>query len=178
MSLKSRHVLVKVGAYLLLSGGLGAGALGLAGEVLRQSAALVPSASVAGTAPSRVEKFKLSERAALTAPRVPVPRIIAVHDVPPMPVQVLAVRLDDAESIAAAPLSRKQKKAARLAKAETRAKVRPGRPGALPPLVVMSEVSAVPIQKSKSRAGKLYALAESPRDITNRSLGVMVVGLK
>jgi hypothetical protein len=179
MSLKNRQFLIVASAYILLNGSLAACALGLAGEVLRQSAGLVSTQSVAAdTVPSRLEKFKLSERLAMTAPRVPVPRIIVAQDVPLMPVQALAIRLDKAESIAAEPASRKNKKASRLAKAETRTKPRMGRNGDLPPIVVMSEVSAVPVQKPKQRPGQLYALAESTRDITNRSLGVMVVGLK
>jgi hypothetical protein len=100
------------------------------------------------------------------------------REVPAMPVQTLAIRLDTAEGVSAQPVPRKLKKPARFAKSGARTKPRIEPNGDLPDLVVMSEVAAMPVQKLKKRAGRLYALAESTRDITNRSLGVMVVGLK
>jgi hypothetical protein len=179
MSLNSRQFLTMVGAYVLLNGALAACALGLAGEVARQSAGLVPAVILTADAgPSRVEKFKSSERAALSAPQVPVPRIIVAREVPAMPVQALAIRLDTAEGVSAQPVPRKLKKLVRVAKAGMRTKPRIQPNGDLPDLVVLSEVAAVPVQKPKQRAGRLYALAESTRDITNRSLGVIAVGLK
>ena len=58
--------------------------------------------------PSRVEAFKQFEAAAAQAPNVPVPRVVVAHAVPDIPVQVLAVRMDQAESLKATPIKLKR----------------------------------------------------------------------
>jgi hypothetical protein len=115
------------------------------------------AASLAAHRPSRVETFKRAEVAAAMAPHEPVPRIIVARDIPEMPVQVLAVRLDDAEGVKVKPV-RVKSKALRLARTAARSKkTLPG--SKLPPDVIAIEARNV---------------GESSRDITNRSLGVLV----
>lgn len=124
----------------------------------RQLIALAPDAgSVAADQPTRVEKFKRAEAAAAMAPQEPVPRIIVARDIPEMPVQVLALRIDEAEGVKVKAV-RVKLKTLRLARTAAGSK---------------KTLAALKLP--------LYAVAiearsagESSRDITNRSLGVLV----
>lgn len=132
-------------------------------------------AVVAGAEPSRVETFKRDVAAAALAPQVPIPRRVVALSVPDMPVQVLAVRIDQAENVKVKPVKAKRRLAVRVAKATVRKRM-PGPSifGDLPTAVVetaLAETGPVP----QKRANKRAVVAESSRDITNRSLGVLVV---
>ena len=126
----------------------------------RQLVALAPGlGSAAVDEPTRVEKFKRAEVAAALAPHEPVPRIVVARDAPEMPVQVLAVRLDEAEGLKLKPV-RVKSKTLRLARNAARSKKVLAAAGLkLPPFAIAIETR---------KAG------ESSRDITNRSLGVLV----
>jgi hypothetical protein len=124
----------------------------------RQLIALAPSGgSVAVDERTRIEQFKRAEVAAAMAPHKPVPRIIIVRDIPEMPVQVLAVRMDEAEGVKVKPV-RVKLKTLRLARAAARSK-KTLAALKLPPYAIAIEARSA---------------GESSRDITNRSLGVLV----
>lgn len=161
--------------YAVFNGVLVACALGLADAIAQMAATIKSGTNVAAIAePSRVEKFKRDEAAAALAPQVPVVRQVVALTVPDMPVQVLAVRLDQAETVKVKPIKAKRKTALRVAKAPVRPrKAIPGLFGDLPPIVVetaLVETGSLPEKRAKKRA----VVAESSRDITNRSLGVLV----
>ncbi len=124
--------------------------------------------------PSRVEKFKQGEVAAALAPQVPVARQVVALRVSDLPVQVMAVQLDQAETVEVRPLMAKRKTAVRFAKAGARPrKTTRGVFGDLPPIIVetaLVETGSLPLGRFKKRV----VVAESSRDITNRSLGVLV----
>lgn len=132
-------------------------------------------AVVARAEPSRVDKFKRDEAAAASAPQVPKLRRVVALSVPDMPVQVLAVRIDQAENVKVKPVKVKRKSAVRVAKATVRRrKPAPSNFGELPAIVVetaLVETGSLPEKRAKKRA----VVAESSRDITNRSLGVLFV---
>ena len=136
-----------------------------------------PSTETAEAPPSRVEKFKLAEAAAALAPQVPVPRTIVAFSVPDMPVQVLAARIDRAENVKVKPVKLKRRTLARIAKANDRrrrAAVSTVVAGKIPTAVALfasADAGNAPQKQTKKRA----VVAESSRDITNRSLGVLVV---
>lgn len=142
-------------------------------QITHIAVALAPDLRIAVNDLSRVEQFKQAEMAAAQAPNVPVPRVIVAQSVPDMPVQVLAVRLDQAESLKVTPLKLKRKPSVRTAKS-ARKKSPALAGGKLPPIVVdlaSSEAGVLLPKKSKKKAA---VVAESSRDITNRSLGVLV----
>jgi hypothetical protein len=143
-------------------------------EIMRVSVTLAPDLHVSVDDPSRVDAFKQFEAAAAQAPKVPVPRVIVAHLVPDIPVQMLAVRLDQAESLKANPLKLKRKPAVRTAKLSTRKKSLAIAGGALPPLVVDLASNEAGVVSTKRLRKKGAVVAESSRDITNRSLGVLV----
>jgi hypothetical protein len=141
-------------------------------EITRISVTLAPDLRIAVDDPSRVEQFKQAEVAAAKAPNVPVPRVIVADSLPDMPVQVLAVRLDQAESLKVTPLKLKRKPSLRTAKsARKKSPVMAG--GKLPPIVVDLASSEAGVLLPKT-AKKKADVVESSRDITNRSLGVLV----
>lgn len=158
--------------YVAYNGALAVCAWVLVQDVGRMSLALAPSLAVAtGIEPSRVEKFKQAEIAAAQAPKYPVPRLVVARSMPEVPVQVLAVKLDQAESIKVKPLRLKKKSPVRMAKLRHKKPSQTG--GKLPPIIVelaLGESGLMPEKKFK----KKLVLAESSRDITNRSLGVLV----
>lgn len=164
-----------VARYFAFNGFLALCAMSAVKELMRVSVALAPDLHIAVDDPSRVEAFKQFEAAAAQAPQVPVPRVVVAHLVPDMPVQVLAVRLDQAESLKVTPLKLKRKPWVRTVKSSsTRKKAPMIAGGALPPLVVdmvSTEAGAVPTKGSRKKGA---VVAESSRDITNRSLGVLV----
>ncbi len=154
MTLDVRQCLACLGGYALLTGGLIGLVVALGQGVASDAIALLPEiAAVGSSGPSRVDDFKRGEAAARDAPGVPVPRVLTAYGVPDLPVQALAVGLDEAESIAAKPMPHKRKKGPRVAKADARKKSRVGSAGQIPKTLVQ---------------------AESTRDITNRNLGVLV----
>jgi hypothetical protein len=160
--------------YFAFNGFLALFALSAVKELIRVSVALAPDPHIAVDDPSRVEAFKQFEAAAAQAPQVPVPRVVVAHSVPDMPVQVLAVRLDQAESLRVTPLKLKRKPTVRSAKSSTRKKAPVIAGGALPPFVVdmvFNEAGVAPTKRLKKKGA---VVAESSRDITNRSLGVLV----
>ena len=166
-------------ALLLYAGLNGALALGVAASAqkITQMGAMIKAdqAESAAAVPSRVEKFKLAESAAARAPQQPVPRVIVARDVPDMPVQLLAVRIDHAENVKVKPLKTKRKSMVRAAKTQARQR----KPvdvalGKLPPFIVqfaLTETGNATVKRTK----KAPVVAESSRDITNRSLGVLMV---
>lgn len=171
-ALHLRHL--ALARYAVFNGVLVACAISAAGQIADMAATLkAENTAVARAAPSRVEQFKRDEAAAALAPQVPVPRQVVAMSVPDMPVQVLAVRLDRAETVQVKPIKAQRKKSVRLAKATAK----PRKPslklfGDLPPFVVetaLIETGALPEKRVKKRA----VIAESSRDITNRSLGVL-----
>lgn len=118
---------------------------------------------------SRVDKFRMAEIAAALAPQIPVHRTVVAFEQPEMPVQVLAVRIDEAEDVKVKPM-RPKKGALRIAKsARTKKAVRRYEAELLPIVVETSATGLVPGRRS--RAGRT---AETTRDITNRTLGVLV----
>lgn len=160
--------------YVAFNGFLALCAVSAVKEIMRVSVLLAPDLHIDKADPSRVEAFKQFEAAAAEAPNVPVPRVVVAHIVPDMPVQVLAVRLDQAESLKITPLKLKRKPSVRTAKSSTRKKAPVIAGGALPPLVVdlvSNEAGVAPIKRLKKKGA---VVAESSRDITNRSLGVLV----
>ncbi len=173
-ALHLRHL--ALARYAVFNGALVLCAISVAGKIADMAVTLKAETTVlaASSGSSRVEQFKRNEVAAALAPQVPVPRQVMAMSVPDMPVQVLAVRLDRAESVKVKPIKVKRKTAIRMAKATAK----PRKPamklfGDLPPFVVETavlEAGAVPEKRVKKRA----VLAESSRDITNRSLGVLV----
>lgn len=162
--------------YTVFNGALVLCAMGMAGKIADLAAAIkAGNAVVMRAEPSRVEQFKRNEAAAALAPQVPVARQLVALSVPDMPVQVLAVRLDQAESVKVKPINAKRKAVDRVAKAMAK----PRKPvvtklfGGLPPFVVetvQAETGSLPQTQRKKRV----VVAESSRDITNRSLGVLV----
>jgi hypothetical protein len=149
-----------VARYLSVNLALVLTAGGLVQGLTRQLIAMAPgvgAVAVAVDEPTRVEKFKRAEVAAAIAPHEPVPRIIVARDIPEMPVQVLAVRLDEAEGVKVKPV-RVKSKTLRLARTAARSK-KTLAASKLPPYAIAIEAR---------NAG------ESSRDITNRSLGVLV----
>jgi hypothetical protein len=172
-ALNLRHL--ALARYAVFNSVLLAGAAAIAGQIVDLALSIKMDETVVARAePSRVEKFKRDEVAAALAPQVPVLRQVVALSVPDMPVQVLALRLDQAETIKVRPIKVKRKTAARVAKATPRPrKVAPGIFGDLPPVVVetaLVETGSLPQKRVKKRA----VIAESSRDITNRSLGVLV----
>lgn len=160
--------------YLAFNGFLALCAMSAVKEIMRVSVTLAPDLHVAVDDPSRVESFKQFEVAAAQAPKVPVPRVVIAHSVPDIPVQVLAVRMDQAESLKATPLKLKRKPSVRTAKLSVRKKSPVGAGGVLPPMIVdlaSNEAGLVPTKRLKKKGA---VVVESSRDITNRSLGVLV----
>ncbi len=160
--------------YLAVNGILALFAMLAVQEVIRLSVTFAPGLRMAVDDPSRVEKFKQGEVAAAQAPMIPVPRVVVAHSVPDIPVQVLAVRLDEAESLKVSPLKLKRKPSVRTAKSAARKKLPVIAGGKLPPTVVdiaSNEAGVVPTKRPKTKGA---VVAESSRDITNRSLGVLV----
>lgn len=143
-------------------------------DVARMAASLGPMSApaAAAAAPSRVEAFKLGEIAASTAPQVPVPRSVVARRSPEMSVRTLAVQLDEAEGVKVKPV-KANRKIVRTAKAGRSRKVVAQRPGKLPDSVIFAAafeaVGSVPV-----RSKRVPPVAESSRDITNRSLGVIM----
>ena len=82
--------------YFAFNGFLALCALSAVKEIMRVSVTLAPDLHFTVDDPSRVEAFKQLEVAAARAPNVPVPRVVVAHAVPDIPVQVLAVRMDQA----------------------------------------------------------------------------------
>lgn len=160
--------------YAVFNGVLFVGAAAIAGQIADLALSIKMEQTVVARAePSRVEKFKRDEVAAALAPQVPVLRQVVALSVPDMPVQVLALRLDQAETIKVRPIKVKRKTAVRVAKATPRPRKPPGIFGDLPAVVVetaLVETGSLPPKLVKKRA----VIAESSRDITNRSLGVLV----
>ncbi|OYW57224.1 MAG: hypothetical protein B7Y80_12605 [Hyphomicrobium sp. 32-62-53] len=172
-ALNLRHL--ALARYAVFNSVLLVGAVVLAGQIADLVFSIqADSTIVAQAEPSRVEKFKRDEAAAALAPQVPVRRKVVALSVPDMPVQVLAIQLDQAETIKVRPIKVKRKTAVRVAKSTPRPrKVAPGIFGDLPPIVVetaLVETGSLPPKRVKKRA----VIAESSRDITNRSLGVLV----
>jgi hypothetical protein len=122
------------------------------------------------TQPSRVEKFKMAEAAA-RAPRFPVPRTVVAFEQSELPVQVLAVRIDDAEDVKVKPM-RLKTKPVRYAKAARTKKAPVHYEAQLLPILVTSDIPVTGPAPGRRLLGK--AAAESARDITNRTLGVLV----
>jgi hypothetical protein len=118
---------------------------------------------------SRVDKFTMAEIAAAQAPQVPVPRTVVAYEQPEIPVQVLAVRIDDAEGVSVKPM-RLKKATARLAKSGRVKKTARRYEAELLPIVVETSATGL-VPGRRSRAGRM---AETTRDITNRTLGVLV----
>jgi hypothetical protein len=146
-------------------------ALFLAGQIAGMAAGVRPL--IMGTASqqlSRVEKFKMAEAAAARASLVPVPSTIVAFERPELPVQVLAVRIDEAEDVKVKPM-RLKTKPLRLSKAARTKKVAGRYEVALLLILVANDA---PITGSSGRRLRGKVAAESPRDITNRSLGVLV----
>jgi hypothetical protein len=160
--------------YFAFNGFLALCAVSAVKEITRVSVTLAPDLHVAVDDPSRVEAFKQFEVAAAQAPNVPVPRVVVAHAVPDIPVQVLAVRMDQAESLKATPIRLKRKPAVRTAKLSTRKKSPVIAGGALPPMVVDFASNEAGVGSTKRQKTKGAVVAESSRDITNRSLGVLV----
>jgi hypothetical protein len=160
--------------YFAFNGFLALCAVSAVKEITRVSVTLAPDLHVAVDDPSRVEAFKQFEVAAAQAPNVPVPRVVVAHAVPDIPVQVLAVRMDQAESLKATPIRLKRKPAVRTAKLSTRKKSPVIAGGALPPMVVDFASNEAGVGSTKRHKTKGDVVAESSRDITNRSLGVLV----
>jgi hypothetical protein len=160
--------------YAVFNSVLFVGAAAIAGQIADLALSIKMDQTVVARAePSRVEKFKRDEVAAALAPQVPVLRQVVALSVPDMPVQVLALRLDQAETIKVRPIKVKRKTAVRVAKATPRPRKPPGIFGDLPAVVVetaLVETGSLPPKRVKKRA----VIAESSRDITNRSLGVLV----
>jgi hypothetical protein len=160
--------------YLAFNGFLALCALTAAKEIMRISVTFAPDLHASVEDPSRVEAFKHFEVVAAQAPKVPVPRVVIADEVPDIPVQVLAVRMDQAESLKATPLKLKRKPAVRTAKLSMRKKSPVIVGGALPPLVVDLASTEAGVGPTKRQKKKGAVVAESSRDITNRSLGVLV----
>lgn len=161
-----------LGRYVALNAAALMLALFLAGEIAGTAAGVRPLIVGTGSQQlSRVEKFKMAEAAAARASLLPVPRTIVAFERPELPVQVLAVRIDEAEDVKVKPL-RLKTKTLRLSKA-ARAKKPAGRYEAvLLPILVANDVPITGSAAGRRLRGKVAA--ESPRDITNRSLGVLV----
>lgn len=174
-ALHSRHS--ALARYAGFNGALVLCAMGMAGHIADMAATIKAETMVvaASAGPSRVEQFKRNEAAAALAPQVPVARKVVALSVPDMPVQVLAVRLDRAETVKVRPIKAKRKIAGRMTKAKTVAKLRTPAPKLfdLPAIVVATALAETGAQPEK-RARKRAVIAESSRDITNRSLGVLV----
>lgn len=86
-------------SYMLFVGGLTLTAHALGESIAFQTLSLAPQTSTAERSePSRVERFLLDKIAASQAPQIPVPRVVSVLTEPDIPVQLLAMRLDEAES--------------------------------------------------------------------------------
>lgn len=173
-SLNPRHF--ALARYAVFNGVLMLCAVGMVKKIADIAGSIkAEHAVVAEAEPSRVEKFKRDAAAAALAPQVPMPRRVVALRVPDMPVQVLAVRIDQAENVKVKPVKVKLKAGVRVAKATVRRrKPAPSIFGDLPAIVVetaLVETGSVPETRAKKRA----VVAESSRDITNRSLGVLVV---
>jgi hypothetical protein len=146
-------------------------------SIVQMASSIRPqSTEIAEAPPSRVDKFKIAEAAAALAPQVPVPRTIVAFSVPDMPVQVLAARIDRAENVKVKPVKLKRRTLARIAKAnDRRRKAAPSTEvaGKIPAVVALfasADAGNAPQKRTKKQA----VVAESSRDITNRSLGVLV----
>jgi hypothetical protein len=175
MSFHSNPTFASAARYFAFNGVVAVFATFLLHDFAQRATALTPAfADPVEAEPSRVEKFKDAEAAAAQAPQVPVPRPIVARSMPDVPVQVLAVRLDQAESLKIKPLQLKRKLRMSFAKPTARNKrAAVQTAGTLPPAVVESasrEAGMIPAKKARKRP----VLAESSRDITNRSLGVLV----
>jgi hypothetical protein len=160
----------KLGLYLAFNGAVVACAGVLVGKLASVAVELQPMLEAARPGElSRVEKFIMAEIAAAQAPQIPVPRTVVAYEQPAIPVQVLAVRIDDAEDVTVKPM-RLKKGTPRLAKS-ARMK-RPARRYEAELLPIMVETSGTgPVPGRRSRSGRT---AETTRDITNRTLGVLV----
>lgn len=161
-----------LGRYVTFNAANLALALLLAGEIAGIAAGARPAMLGAGSQQlSRMEKFKMAEAAAARASLLPPPRSIVAFEQPELPVQVLAVRIDDAEDVKVKPM-RIETKPLRLSKA-TRTKRAAARYEAeLLPILVANDAPVTGSPTGRRLRGK--AAAESPRDITNRTLGVLV----
>jgi hypothetical protein len=159
--------------YLAFNGLLVLCAVSAVKEVMRVSVTLAPPLHKPVSDPSRVDTFKRFEAAA-QAPKIPFRRIIVAHTVSDIPVQVLAVRLDQAESLKVTPLKLKRKASVRLAKPSMRKKSPAIAGGALPPLIVDLASNEAGVLSTRGLKRKGAIVTESSRDITNRSLGVLV----
>jgi hypothetical protein len=159
-----------LGFYLAFNGAVLACAGFLVGKLADVAVELQPMLERAKPGElSRVDKFRLAEIAAAQAPQVPVPRTIVAYEQPEIPVQVLAVRIDEAEDVTVKPM-RLKKGTARLAKSARAKKTARRYEAELPPIVVETSATGL-VPGRRSRAGRV---AETTRDITNRTLGVLV----
>jgi hypothetical protein len=174
MIIRAEHCQSGFGRYVLFNGALvGCTALlihsiaDLAAEMKRRETPTV-SAEL-----SRVEKFELAAAVDAQARRIAVVRTIVARNIPDVPVQVLAVQIDRAEGVKIKPL-KATRSAARLAQVSKRKRKSPSHwPGDLPDSVLTTAYFETGYE-TPSRPGKRRVVAESSRDIINRSLGVLV----
>lgn len=176
MSFLINHRLGMATRYFAFNGAVAFCAVFLLHTVAERAMALAPSFlnPVEEAEPSRVEKFKDAEAASAQAPQVPVPHRVIARSLPEYPVQVLAVRLDDAESLKIQPL--RLQKTMRPGSAQPMVrnrKVASQNGGKLPAGVIEFGYRAVGATTGRKQRKRLV-LAESSRDITNRNLGVLV----
>ncbi|MCU0954749.1 MAG: hypothetical protein MUC37_09110 [Hyphomicrobium sp.] len=170
-SIPTHDRITAFGRYIALNSAVVMVAGFLAGQLAGLAAELRPFIEGPEPAqPSRVEKFKMAEAAARD-PRHPVPRTVVAFEQPELPVQVLAVRIDDAEDVKVKPMRLKAKpqryaKVARTKKAAVRNQAE------LLPILVINDVPVTGPPPGRHLRGKVAA--ESARDITNRTLGVLV----
>jgi hypothetical protein len=174
MIIRAEHRRSAVGRYVLFNGAL----VGCAALLIHSIADLAAEMKRRETPPlnaelSRVEKFELASAVDAQARRHAVVRTIVARKIPDVPVQVLAVQIDRAEGVKLKPL-KTARKSARLAQASKRKRKTPAhKPGDLPDSVLATAYFEtgyeIPI-----RPGKRRVVAETSRDIINRSLGVLV----
>jgi hypothetical protein len=169
----SARPVLAVCRYLILNAATAMCAAGLAHEVARLSMKLNSQQPVAAAAVSRVEAFKQAEAEAQVRRPVAMRQVLA-YNIPNMPAHLMAVQLDEAERPKVYRQLAKRRLAARAAAAVAIAASDTVKPNKRLPKAIMALGGPVPFSPSVSAEAPRFIMAESARDVTNRSLGVLV----
>lgn len=167
-----KQSLLAVARYFALNAVLLVVATGLVTALARWTIELNSAQPVSTASLSRVEAFKQAETDAL-ARRPEATRKVVAYTASQIPAPVLAMRLDEAEAAKSRRVLAKRLTPARVAINVESASAQQVRPRPRLPRGVMA-LGALKALQLPMTAERKFVVAESTRDITNRSLGVLV----